>query len=217
MNFREAAEPSSTRPGALAAPRARYHCDAEGNALAAAFARGEIPEGYREQLLSPENISALHDALMTLVHDVDSQFAERRARAQECENECLATGRRSTWLKHKAAYDRWRASARRFKTTVESARRDVKRRMERYKREEHEAKLGRPVEAGYGNRLKKLRRDNHLLRTALAVVVERTGGSPGEPFVLADSTLEDRDAPYASLERADGDDGWLVRVERESG
>jgi hypothetical protein len=210
----------------------RKHDDEQANVLAAAFVRDEIPAGYREQMLAPENIPALYDALTTLVQDIDSQFAERRASAQDFQNRCHATGDKQGWFEYKADYDRWRAGAQRFKASADRAKRDVKRRMasQRTSREaQHlEASAARDerltLEAQVLQQRKtlnspganaRLRQENHRLRTALAILLERYD-------VLGVQIVEDwemgaDDAPFVRLERTEDDEGWRVEVERRQG
>ncbi len=97
--------------------------------LAANDARGQTTEEEREYLRSPETVTDWLDALTELGLDLEAQFAERRAEAQAVQTECLDKGPegKREWFEYKARYDRWRASARRFKQLVDARRREAKR------------------------------------------------------------------------------------------
>lgn len=169
----------------------------EQKALAAAYARGEIQGEERERLVgSVESLHTLRDALTTLASDIEAQFLERKADAGEFKNECYVTGDKAGWFEYKAQYDAWRAGARRFKMSVDAAKREVSTQL-----------TATPHDPGVN---RALRQENHLLRTALALTLE-----PRSSLWLDADDLEAADAPWASLEKHE--DEYEVRINYRQG
>lgn len=189
----------------LGASRTRFHFDEDANNMAAAYVKKELSAEERERLLQPENIERLHNALVSLHQDIESQFAERKAGAQEKQNQCHDAGwdGRQEWFEYKARYDRWRSSARRFLSAVTDARRDVKSRIAEYARAGQFA----PNPEAKENSLKQ---ENHRLRVFLAAIMDNFNLST---YHLYDFDINAQDAPFARVERSD-DDEWVARLER---
>jgi hypothetical protein len=91
-------------------------------------ARGLSEASESKWLRRPENLQEWHDALVELKQDIEAQFAERAADAQDYQNHCFAKGHsgKSEWFEFKAVYDRWKAGANRMKRSVEAKMRECK-------------------------------------------------------------------------------------------
>lgn len=128
--------------------------------LAAADARGEVPDDVAEWLRSPDMLDAWREALTWLVGDVQAQFTRHRATVE---------GARGTAQFHDAmkAHARWSAGASRFRQSVETRLREAK----RLQRERDEAQHGE-FRGNLQTRLDALEFEVGRLRRSLQVVAE---------------------------------------------
>lgn len=80
--------------------------------------------------LRPELEADLHawrDGLITLMQDIEAQFALRRGERAAFQAECFATGDKRAWFAFDAEYEEWRGAANFMKRKVTERMREVKR------------------------------------------------------------------------------------------
>jgi hypothetical protein len=90
----------------------------------------QITPEERAYLRSPGVCEYWKDTLVHLRREMETQFAERKAAAEQFQTECFARGYsgKADWFEYKAEYDEWRARGNRF-TTMLTARLDEAKRI----------------------------------------------------------------------------------------
>jgi len=85
--------------------------------LAGKDARGQASAGESEMLRSkPEE---WYSALVSIVHDLQSQFSDRKADLLAFQQECMKTGQKQRFFEEKSIYEDWKATAIRFRQSVQ--------------------------------------------------------------------------------------------------
>jgi hypothetical protein len=83
--------------------------------------RGDATQEEQLLLRSPELIDKWIAELNSIKREIETQFSERGAEAQEKQNECWKLGRegKAAWFEFKAEHNRWRARAARVKRSLD--------------------------------------------------------------------------------------------------
>ncbi|MBA3473848.1 MAG: hypothetical protein H0T57_11585 [Rubrobacter sp.] len=111
--------------------------------LAALDAKGQATD--EERAILREDVFAFDDAVAQLRRDLQSQFAQRNADADEYKNECLRLGYtgKAQWFEYKADLRRWKANAQRYLQGLEALAKQIaalKREHKKGTREQQRAK-----------------------------------------------------------------------------
>lgn len=91
--------------------------------------RGNLEPEFAAKLREPENINRWHDTLLRLKRSVDAQFSSARYELSSKQASYLTQGDkgRQMWLAARAASEKWRQGAVRFKNGVEERLAEAKR------------------------------------------------------------------------------------------
>lgn len=100
--------------------------------------RGDATQEEQSRLRSPELIDRWIAELNSVKREIETQFSERGAEAQEKQNECWKLGRegKAAWFEFKAEHDRWRARAARVKRSLDERVTEAKQLKRRYSQDE---------------------------------------------------------------------------------